>query len=88
MSEGRCGANISQVREIVGEEGQWLDKFEDSCCLDAGHEGEHVFTSSDDDEQLRYDEATKQLGSYRDAPAEGEAPLIRFNDADSTAVSE
>ncbi len=87
MSEGRCGANISQVREIAGDEGQWLDKFEDSCCLDAGHEGEHVFNSSDD-EHLRYDEGTKQFGSYRDAPAEGEAPVIRFDTADASAISE
>lgn len=87
MSEGRCGADINQVREIVGDEGQWLDKFEDTCCLDAGHEGEHVFDSSDD-EQLRYDEATKRFGSYQDTPGESEEPLIRFETADSTAVSE
>lgn len=83
MSEGRCGAQISQVREAAGGEAEWLDKFEDTCCLDAGHEGEHVFTSSDDDEQLRYDEATKRLGSYRDAPAEGEPVLMRFDTVDT-----
>ncbi|MEO6500432.1 MAG: hypothetical protein ABIQ09_00800 [Jatrophihabitantaceae bacterium] len=79
MSEGRCGADIGQVREAVGEETGWLDKFEGSCGLDAGHEGEHVFNSSDDDEHLRFDEATKRFGSYRDAPAEGAAPTMRFD---------
>ena len=82
MSEGRCGAQISQAREAVGGESEWLDKFEDSCCLDAGHDGEHVFTSSDD-EQLRYDEESKRVGSYRDAPAEGEPALMRFDTAGS-----
>ena len=86
MSEGRCGANISQVREVAGDEGQWLDKFEDSCSLDAGHEGQHVFNSSDD-EHLRYDEEAKRFGSYRDAPAEGEASVLRFDAADTTAIS-
>jgi hypothetical protein len=86
MSEGRCGANISQVREVAGDEGQWLDKFEDSCGLDAGHEGQHVFNSSDD-EHLRYDEGSKQFGSYRDAPAEGEAQVIRFDTADTADIS-
>ena len=78
MSDGRCGAEISQVREAAGDEAGWLDKFENTCSLDAGHEGEHVFTS-DDDEHLRYDEATKRLGSYRDAPAEGAPALLRFD---------
>ena len=55
----------------------WLDKFESTCSLDAGHEGEHVFNSSDN-EHLRYDEATKRFGSYRDAPPEGAPPLLRF----------
>ena len=87
MSEGRCGANISQVREIVGDEGQWLDKFSDSCCLDAGHEGQHEFDSAEDDEHLRYDEATKQFGSYRDAPAEGEPAVLRFESADAGEAS-
>jgi hypothetical protein len=82
MDEGRCGAEISSVREAVGDEVGWLDKFESTCCLDAGHEGEHVFTSADD-EQLRYDEATKRFGSYRDAPAEGAPPVIRFDTAAS-----
>jgi hypothetical protein len=80
MSEGRCGVEISQVREAVGDEAGWLDKFESTCGLDAGHEGEHVFNSSDD-EHLRFDEATKQFGSYRDAPAEGAPPLMRFESA-------
>jgi hypothetical protein len=79
MSEGRCGAEISQVREAAGGESDWLKKFENTCCLDAGHEGEHVFNSSDDDEHLRFDEATKQLGSYRDAPAEGAPTVMRFD---------
>ena len=77
MSEGRCGTQISSVREAAGGELEWLDKFEDSCSLDAGHEGQHVFTSADD-EHLRFDEGTKQLGSYRDAPAEGVPPLMRI----------
>ncbi|MDQ1740579.1 MAG: hypothetical protein QOE53_2231 [Pseudonocardiales bacterium] len=77
MSEGRCGAEISQVREAAGGDVGWLDKFEDTCCLDAGHEGQHVFNGSDD-EHVRFDEATKQFGSYRDAPAEGEPALMRF----------
>jgi hypothetical protein len=78
MSDGRCGAEISQVREAAGDEAGWLDKFENTCSLDAGHEGEHVFTSADD-EHLRFDEATKRLGSYRDAPAEGAPALLRFD---------
>jgi len=82
MSEGRCGTEISQVRETAGDEVQWLDKFEDTCSLDAGHEGQHVFNSPDD-EHLRFDEATKQFGSYRDAPAEGAPPLMRFDNAAS-----
>ncbi|HST49844.1 hypothetical protein [Jatrophihabitans sp.] len=86
MSEGRCGVNISQVREIVGDEGQWLDKFEDSCCLDAGHEGQHVFNSADDDEHLRYDEANKQFGSYRDAPAEGAQPMFKLEPVEATGA--
>jgi hypothetical protein len=78
MGDGRCGAEISQVREFAGNEAGWLDKFENTCSLDAGHEGEHVFTSADD-EQLRLDEATKRFGSYRDAPAEGAPLLMRFD---------
>jgi hypothetical protein len=77
MSEGRCGAEIGQVREAAGGEADWLDKFDDTCGLDAGHEGEHVFTSADD-EHLRFDEGTKRFGSYRDAPAEGAEPVLRF----------
>ena len=77
MTEGRCGVEIAQVREAAGAESDWLEKFEATCSLDAGHEGQHVFTSSDD-EHLRFDEATKQFGSYRDAPAEGAPPLLRF----------
>lgn len=80
MTEGRCGMEISQVREAAGGESDWLEKFENTCGLDAGHEGEHVFNSSDD-EHLRFDEATKQLGSYRDAPAEGAPVLMRFDTA-------
>jgi len=80
MSEGRCGAEISQLRGEAGDETGWLDKFENTCSLDAGHEGEHVFSSADD-EHLRYDEATKRLGSYRDAPAEGAPPVMRFDSA-------
>lgn len=79
MSEGRCGAEISQLRDSAGEDAGWLDKFENACSLDAGHEGEHVFASADDDEHLRFDEASRQFGSYRDAPAEGAAPLMRFD---------
>jgi hypothetical protein len=86
MSEGRCGANISQVRESVGDEGQWLDKFEDTCSLDAGHEGQHVFNSADDDEHLRYDEATKQFGSYRDAQ-EGQAPMFKLEPVEAGEAS-
>ncbi len=81
MSEGRCGAEISQVRESVGDEAGWLDKFESTCSLDAGHEGEHIFDNSEDDEHIRYDEATKRFGSYRDAPAEGAPTLMRFDTA-------
>ena len=77
MSEGRCGAEIGQVREAAGGEAEWLDKFENTCSLDAGHEGEHVFTSSDD-EHLRYDETSKRFGSYRDAATEDAPPLMRF----------
>jgi hypothetical protein len=77
MSDGRCGAQISQVHEAVGGDVGWLDKFEDTCSLDAGHEGHHVFTSPDE-EHVRFDEATQQLGSYRDTPAEGEPLLMRF----------
>ncbi|HEX8306224.1 MAG TPA: hypothetical protein VF612_15210 [Jatrophihabitans sp.] len=82
MSEGRCGAQISQVSEATGGETGWLEKFEDTCGLDAGHEGHHVFTSPDD-EHVRFDEATQQLGSYRDAPAEGGPPLVRFGSVTS-----
>jgi hypothetical protein len=77
MTEGRCDVGITQVREAAGGESDWLDKFEDTCSLDAGHEGQHVFNSSDD-EHLRFDEGTKQVGSYRDAPAEGAPALMRF----------
>jgi hypothetical protein len=80
MSEGRCGAEISQIRDAAGEDAGWLDKFENTCSLDAGHEGEHIF-SGEDDEHLRFDEATKRFGSYRDAPAEGAPPLLRFESA-------
>jgi hypothetical protein len=82
MTEGRCDVGITQVREMAGGESDWLEKFEDTCSLDAGHEGQHVFNSSDD-EHLRFDEATKQLGSYRDAPAEGAPVLMRFDSAAS-----
>jgi hypothetical protein len=78
MSEGRCGAEISQIRETAGDEAGWLDKFENTCSLDAGHEGEHVF-SSGDDEHLRFDEGTKRFGSYRDDPAEGAPAVLRFD---------
>jgi hypothetical protein len=83
MSEGRCGAEISSIRETAGEEAGWLDKFENTCSLDAGHEGEHVFSSADDDEHLRFDEATKRFGSYRDAPAEGVPAVLRFDSVTS-----
>jgi hypothetical protein len=77
MTEGRCGVEITQVRDAAGTEVDWLEKFESTCSLDAGHEGEHVFNSSDD-EHLRFDEATKRFGSYRDAPPGGAPPLLRF----------
>jgi hypothetical protein len=70
MSEERCGVDISQVREAqpTGEL-DWLEKFETTCSEDAGHEGAHVFRS-EDEERLHWNEATKQLGSYQNAPAE------------------
>lgn len=80
MTEGRCTVGITEIRDMVGGESDWLDKFEDTCSLDAGHEGEHVFNSPDD-EHLRFDEASKEFGSYRDAPAEGEPLLMRFDTA-------
>ena len=76
MSE-RCGAEMRQVHEVVSGDVGWLDKFEDTCSLDAGHEGPHVFNSPDD-EHVRFDEATKELGSYRDVPAESEPLVMRF----------
>ena len=82
MTEGRCDVGINQVREAAGGEADWLGKFEDTCSLDAGHEGEHVFNSSDD-EHVRFDEATKRVGSYRDAPPEGVPSLMRFESAAS-----
>jgi hypothetical protein len=69
MSEGRCGANISQIREAQpNSELDWLDKFENTCTLDAGHEGAHVF-GGEDGQQVHLDEATKQVGVYQDEPA-------------------
>jgi hypothetical protein len=87
MTEGRCDVNISKVRETVGDDGQWLDKFSDTCSLDAGHQGEHVFDSPDDDEHLRFDEATKQLGSYRDAPPEGAPPVFKLEPVEAADAS-
>jgi hypothetical protein len=79
MTEGRCEVGINQVRDAAGGESDWLEKFEDTCSLDAGHEGQHVFNSpDDDDEHVRFDEATKRFGSYRDDPPEGAPPLIRI----------
>jgi hypothetical protein len=78
MSEGRCDVEISQVREAAGGDSDWLEKFENTCSLDAGHEGEHVFNGSDG-EHVRYDADTKRFGSYRDAPAEGAPALMRFD---------
>jgi hypothetical protein len=70
MSAERCGVDIGQIREAQpAGELDWLDKFHGTCSEDAGHEGVHVF-GSEDDEQLHWDEATKQFGSYQDSPAE------------------
>jgi hypothetical protein len=86
MTDGHCEANISEVRSIAGDEVQWLGKFEDTCSLEAGHGGQHVFNSTDD-EHLRYDAEAKQFGSYRDAPPEGEPALIRFEPVEEAATS-
>lgn len=71
MSEGRCGADIGQIREAhpTGEL-DWLEKFDTTCNEDAGHEGMHVFTSQQDDDQerLHWDEAAKRFSSYQSAP--------------------
>ena len=82
MSEGRCERKHQSGSRGRRRRGEWLDKFENTCCLDAGHEGEHVFNSADD-EHLRFDEATQRFGSYRDAPAEGAPALMRFDSADT-----
>lgn len=69
MSEERCGVDISQIREAQPDSQlDWLDKFGNTCSEEEGHEGVHVFRS-EDDEQLHWDEATKQFGSYQDDPA-------------------
>jgi hypothetical protein len=71
MSEGRCGADISQVREAYPTSDLgWLDKFESTCCEPAGHEGKHVFGSLDteDDQQLHWDSGAKHFSSYQSAP--------------------
>jgi hypothetical protein len=69
MTEGRCGADINQIRESQPDGGlDWLDKFDTACGQDAGHEGAHVF-SSEEGEQVHWDEATKRVGVYHDDPA-------------------
>jgi hypothetical protein len=75
MTEGRCGADINQIREAqpAGELG-WLDKFDKTCSADAGHEGAHIFRG-EDDQQLHWDEAAKQLGAYQGGPAPEQHPM-------------
>ncbi len=72
MSEGRCGADIGQIREAhpTGEL-EWLDKFDNTCSEDADHEGPHVFRNQqdDDEQQLHWDSAAKRFSSYQSAPA-------------------
>jgi hypothetical protein len=78
MSEGRCGADIGQIREAhpTGEL-EWLEKFDSTCGEGAGHEGPHVFQSHEDgDERLHWDEAAKQLGSYQGAPPAPEENFV------------
>jgi hypothetical protein len=75
MSDGRCDVSISQLHEAAGGELEWVEKFESTCSLNVGHEGEHVFNSPDD-EHLRFDDTTKRFGSYRDAPPEGHPPQL------------
>lgn len=86
MTDGRCEVDISEVRSIAGDEVQWLGKFENTCSLQAGHDGQHVFNSTDD-EHLRYDAGTKQFGSYRDAPPEGEPAMFRFEPVEDAPAS-
>jgi hypothetical protein len=72
MSEGRCGADIGQIREAhPTEELEWLTKFDATCGEDAGHEGTHVFHSAgtEDTQQLHWDSDAKRFSAYQSAPA-------------------
>lgn len=78
MDEGRCGADISQVRQTYqGDDLGWFDQYESTCCHPAGHEGAHVFQSvgSGDEQQLHWEEGATHFLAYQEDPAAQDEPL-------------